>query len=312
MEPRIITDTRLFQYAKKETTPFRLFIQKFKHDWSLVYSGMLAFNLLIAILPMAITLFGILGLVLGNHPDLRNRIRNHIVNAFPPKANDGIREIINMAFKKLYQDAGIILAFGLIFAIIGSSRLFVAIDRCLTIIYRIEERKFLKKNLLAIGMLFLFLILIPLMILASSTPSLLLDVIPNAGGRFGTYLAGLLLSLFFSFLLFELIYLIIPNKKMTFKQTWCGAIVAAGALQLFMILFPLYVKKSMASYTGQIGFAIILLLFLFYAAIILILGAQINAFCFEHIQPLPVSLGTFVSTLANEYHEKEAREPLNI
>jgi len=311
MESTII-NTRLFKYAKKETTPYRLFIQKFKHDWSLVFSGMLAFNLLIALLPMAITLFGILGIILGKHPDLQNRIKNKIIDTFPPKANDGIRAIMNMAFTKLYHDAGIILALGLLFAIIGSSRLFISIDRCLTIIYRVEERKFVKKYLLAIAMLFLFLILIPLMIAASSAPSLLLGVIPNAGGRFGTYIAGLVTSLFFSFVLFEIIYLIIPNKKMEFKQTWCGSIVAAGALQLFMILFPLYVKKFMASYTGQIGFAVILLLFLFYAAVILILGAQINAFFFEHIQPLPVPLGSFVSTLAHEYHDQEVRQPLNV
>ena len=307
-----ITNTRLFQYAKKETTPYRLFVQKFKHDWSLVFSGMLAFNLLIALLPMAITLFGILGIILSNHPHLRDRMRNKIIDTFPPKANDGLRAIMNMAFRKLQHDAGVILALGLLFAIIGSSRLFIAIDRCLTIIYRVEERRFVQKYLLAVCMLLLFLILIPLMIAASSAPSILLNVIPNAGGRFGTYIAGLVTSLFFSFILFEIIYLIIPNKKMKFKQTWCGSIVAAGALQLFMILFPLYVRKCMNSYTGQIGFAVILLLFLFYAAVILILGAQINAFFFEHIQPLPVSLGSFVSTLAREYHEKEARQPLNV
>ena len=307
-----ITNTRLFQFAKKETTPFRLFIQKFKYDWSLVFSGMLAFNLLITLLPMAITLFGILGLVLSNHPDLRDHIKHKIVDAFPPKVDNGIREIINMAFRKLSHDAGLILAIGILFAFIGSSRLFIAIDRCLTIIYRIEERKLIKKYILAITMLLLFLILIPLMIGASSTPSLLLGVVRNAGGRFGVFMLGLLISLFFSFVLFEIIYYIIPNKPMTFKQTWCGSIVAASALQLFMILFPLYVKNFMASYTGQIGFAVILLLFLFYAAIILILGAQINAFFFEHIQPLPVSLGTFVSTLAHEYNQREAREPLNV
>ncbi|CAF3060446.1 unnamed protein product [Rotaria socialis] len=307
-----ITNTRLFQYAKKETTPFRLFIQKCKHDWSFVFSGMLAFNLLIALLPMAVTLFGILGFVLGNHPELRNHIRNKIIDAFPPKANDGLREIMNMAFRQLYHDAGLILSFGILFAIIGSSRLFIAIDRCLTIIYRIEERRFFGKYLLAIGMLFLFLTLIPLMMAASSAPSLLLGVIPNTGGRLGAFITGVLLSLFFSFLLFEIIYLIIPNKKMTFKQTWCGSIVAAGALQLFMILFPIYVRKCMTSYTGQLGFAVILVVFLFYAAVILILGAQINAFFFEHIQPLPVPLGSFVGTLAHEYHQKEARKLLNV
>lgn len=308
----VISNTRLFQYAKKETTPYRLFVQKVKHDWSMVFAGMLAFNLLVTLLPMAITFFGIFGLVLGNHPELRNRLRDNIVKAFPGKAGSGVREIMNMAFKKLYHDAGVILILGILFAILGSSRLFVAIDRCLTLIYRVEERRFVKKYLLAIGMLFLFLILIPLMIVASSTPSLLLSVIPNAGGRLGTYVAGLLISFLFSFLLFEIIYLVIPNKKMTLKHTWCGAVAAAAALQLFMILFPLYVRYAMSTYTGQIGVAAILLLFLFYAAVILILGAQINAFFFEHIQPLPVALGSFVSTLAHEYHAKEAREPLHV
>jgi uncharacterized BrkB/YihY/UPF0761 family membrane protein len=142
------------------------------------------------------------------------------------------------------------------------------------------------------------------MIIASSTPSILLDIIPNVGGRFGTYILGLLTSLSVTFLLFEIIYLLIPNKKMTFKQTWCGSIIAAGALQLFMILFPLYLRKYWTSYTGQIGLAVILILFLFYFAIILILGAQINAFFFEHIQPLPVPLGTFISKLFEDYNEK--------
>ena len=299
-----VTNGDLFENVKQETKPYRLFFQKFRHDWSLALSNMLAFNLLIALLPMAIILFGILGLILSNNINLQNRIINNIINTFPPKANDGLREIINLAFKRLYHDAGVLLTFGILFSIIGCLRLFIAIDRCLTIIYRIEERKFVKKYFLALKMLFLFLILIPLMILASSAPSILLDTIPNTAGRFGTYILGFLTSLVLSFILFEIIYFLIPNKKMTFKRTWCGSIISAGALQLFMILFPLYIRKYMMSYTGQIGFAFILILFLFYFAIILILGAQINAFFFEHIQPLPAPIGTFISKLMEDYDGK--------
>jgi uncharacterized BrkB/YihY/UPF0761 family membrane protein len=144
------------------------------------------------------------------------------------------------------------------------------------------------------------------MIIASSIPSVLLDNIPNAGGRFGTYILGFVISLSITFLLFEIIYFLIPNKKMKFKQTWCGSIIAAGALQLFMILFPLYIRTSMTSYRGQIGFAVILILFIFYFAIVLISGAQINAFFFEHIQSLPVPLGTFISKLTEDYDGKTA------
>ena len=290
----IVINRRSESSADEEPKPWLLFYYKLKHDWSLTLSSMLAFNLLMALLPMAMILFGLLGLVLAQHVNFQDRIRTKIINAFPPKANDSVRELVNLALEKLYHDAATIVTCGILLAIVGSSRLFVAIDRCLTIIYRVEERKFLPKYLLALKMLLLFLLLIPLMIFASSVPSFLLDVIPNAGGRFGAYVVGLLSSLVISFGLFEIIYLLIPNKKMTFRQTCRGALLAAGALQLFMILFPLYVRQFMTSYTGQIAFVVILLLFLFYFALILILGAQVNAFFFEQIPPFPVPLGTLV------------------
>ena len=199
------------------------------------------------------------------------------------------------------SDAGLILAIGIIFALFGASRLVIAIDNCLTIVYRVPEREFLRENLLAIGMIFLFIILIPLMLAASSAPSALISFIPGGGGRFGTFLAGMLCSMLIAFVLFETIYWIVPNKKMSFRVTWCGALVAAATLEFFILLFPLYVRKFMGNYAGQIGFAVILLLFLFYFATILILGAQINAFFFEHYEPLAEGLGTYISQMHEEH-----------
>jgi uncharacterized BrkB/YihY/UPF0761 family membrane protein len=143
------------------------------------------------------------------------------------------------------------LAIGIIFALFGSSRLFIAIDKCMTIIYRLPERPFLKQNLLAFGMLFLFITIIPIMLAASSAPSALLSIIPGGGGRFGTFLAGTVFSLATGFVFFESIYWFVPNKKMSFKVTWCGALVAACTLELFIILFPLYVRRFMGNYAGK-------------------------------------------------------------
>ncbi|CAF1106440.1 unnamed protein product [Didymodactylos carnosus] len=290
-----LNDTKLFQVARRETKPYRQFFSKFMHDWSLDLAAMLAYNLLIALLPIAVALFGILAIILGKYSNFQDTIKKKIVNSFPDNTTrEALEQVVGLAFTRLYHDAGFILAVGIIFAIFGSSRLFLAIDRCMTIIYRLQERTFLKQNLLALGMLFLFIILIPLMIAASSAPSFLLGLVKASSSRFGTYLAGLVTSLLISFVLFETIYFIIPHKKMTFKQTWCGSLVAAIALELFLILFPLYVRKFMTNYAGSIGFAVILLLFFYYFATILILGGQINAFFFEHIQGLPDGLGTFV------------------
>jgi uncharacterized BrkB/YihY/UPF0761 family membrane protein len=89
------------------------------------------------------------------------------------------------------------------------------------------------------------------MFAASSAPTVLLRIIPGGGGSVGAYLAGMIFSLFCAFIFFETIYWFIPNKKMSFKATWRGALTAAGTLELFIILFPLYVKNFMNNYAGK-------------------------------------------------------------
>ena len=89
------------------------------------------------------------------------------------------------------------------------------------------------------------------MIIVSSIPSFFFHLIPGDLGRFGSWLGGIFVSLFIAFVLFESIYLLIPNKKMTLKNTWCGALVAALTLEIFLILFPIYMRSSMDNYAGQ-------------------------------------------------------------
>ena len=60
---------------------------------------------------------------------------------------------------------------------------------------------------------------------------------------------------------------------MNLTQTWYGALIAAVLLDIFL---------------GLIGFAILVILFFYYFGLILILGAQINAYFVERHQPSPV------------------------
>ncbi|CAM4842125.1 unnamed protein product, partial [Rotaria magnacalcarata] len=253
--------------------------------------------LLITLLPIAVALFGILGLVLKNYPDTQKEVKDKIIHLFPSDntTQGGIKQVVDLAFNQLSKDAGLILAIGIFFALFGGCGLCISMCKCMTIVYRLPQRTFLRQNMLAFGMLFFFIIIIPIILAASSAPSALLSIIPGGGGRFGTFLAGMLFSLIVAFIFFESIYWFVPNKKMSFKVTWCGSLVAAGTLEIFIILFPLY---------------IILLLFFFYFATILILGAQINAFFFEHYKPLVDGLGTYLSYMHDEHGVGDQRRPL--
>ena len=61
---------------------------------------------------------------------------------------------------------------------------------------------------------------------------------------------------------------------------------------------------------GQIGFAVILLLFLYYFATILMLGAEINAFFYDNYQPFADGLGTYISQMHDEHGVGNRDKPL--
>ncbi|CAF3441425.1 unnamed protein product [Rotaria sp. Silwood1] len=307
-----IKSSTIVEHGQEKMKIACLFLKKFLHDWSLNFAAMLAFDLLISLLPMAVAFFGILGIVLRNNPYAQQEIKDKIINSFSNNntTNSGIKQIVDIAFNQLSEEAGVIFFIGLIFALFGSSRLFVAIQKCMTIIYRVPQRTFLDANVLAFGAVFVFIIIVPVMLAFSSAPSVLISTIPGGSSRFGVFAAGIIFSLLCAFIFLELIYLYMPNKKMSFKVTWCGALIAACILEVFIILFPLYVRKFMGNYTGQIGFAVILLLFFYYFAIIIILGAQINAFFFDNYQPLLDGLGTYLSEMHEEYGVDHPRRPL--
>jgi hypothetical protein len=141
------------------------------------------------------------------------------------------------------------------------------------------------------------------MIFASTGPALVLSIlqktplglIPGSPVIFG--LGGTLSSLLVTFVLFEAIYIVVPNQRISFRNSWRGAVFAAIAMQIYMTLFPLYASRALGNYVGQAGFAVILLAFFYYFAVILLLGAEVNAFFSEGVRPIPNDIVTFVSTM---------------
>ena len=78
-----LKSSSIFQNGQRTTKPFRRFLRKFLNDWSMDFSAMLAYNLLIALLPIAVALFGTLGLILTNYPDLEDKVKKKIIESFP-------------------------------------------------------------------------------------------------------------------------------------------------------------------------------------------------------------------------------------
>ena len=284
------------QTAVKNAKPLLDFWNKFNNDWSWNLSAALAYNLLMAMFPFCTAALAILGLVLGGlSPQQYNTLVNHFIEVFPSATSAQISAILNGASEELSKANGILWIITIGFAIYYGSRLFVLMENCFGIIYHIRPRTFIAQNFTAIGMLILFIVLIPVSIGAGALTALAISLLPGqfSGGIVDViqFLAGYLAA----YLLFQAIYIIIPNQKIRFRKSWLGAATAALLLQLYVVFFPLYIEHFLSGLAAAIGSVVILLIFFYYFAMILILGAEINAFFAEGVMTT-FDLVTIVST----------------
>src|SRR5436305_2030965 len=78
------------QTIQKDTKPLRAFITKFNNDWSMNLSAALAYNLLMAIFPIALAILAILGIVLGSlSPTEYSKLQGQILTALPVSTPPG-------------------------------------------------------------------------------------------------------------------------------------------------------------------------------------------------------------------------------
>ncbi len=257
------------------------------------FAAGLAFNLITAIFPIAIAIIAIAGLIFGSFdPSFQGTLIQSIENVFPQQISSG--HILEPALKSLSKNAEFLVIIAVLIAIFGGSRLFVSIENYFDIIYHTRPRDVIRQNIMALAMLLLFIILVPLMVFASSIPALVQSILKatpvsqvSDNGFIFTAL-GIFTALLITWVLFEAIYIVVPNQHISFRNSWLGAVVAAIALQIYLIVFPFYVTHFL-----------ILLFFFYYFAVILLLGAEINAFFAERVYATPDNLAAMVHQLTS-------------
>jgi membrane protein len=89
--------------------------------------------------------------------------------------------------------------------------------------------------------------------------------------------------LFLVVLAFALVYYYAPDVEQRFRWISPGSIVAVVAWLLFSLAFSLYVEFGSFDAYGSIAGIIILMLYIYYSAFIMLVGAELNQVVEEHI-----------------------------
>jgi membrane protein len=243
---------------------------------------LLAYTLLMSIVPLLAMFLSFFGLFLnGLAPGAEQQLIGQIGAATPSG-----RAFIEPALHRLAASSGVLALLTILLSAWFGSRLFVAIEQCFGIIYRLPQRGLLRQNLIALLMLLLFVVLIPVLLAVSAAPSFLSTHLVDqllghsTAARLWLALATGIVGWLTASLLFLVIYALMPNRPLRLHDAWRGALIAGALLEVYVIGFPFYATYLLQpdSYGATVGFAVLVLVFFYYFGVILLLGAEINSF----------------------------------
>jgi membrane protein len=276
------TSSGAMHTVARNVKPFQAFLTKFTNDWSMNLAAGLAYNLILAMFPLVIAVMAILGFMVGNlDPAVYTTLTHQLENSFP--AVTASHNLIASALLQLEKDSGVLGILAILLATFNGSRLFVFMEGCLDIIYQVRPRAVIPQNVIALLMVLLFVILIPLMVVASLGPTFVFSALQKTpvgllpGSSLLLGVGGILGGLIASYLLFQVMYLVVPHQNIRVRQSWQGSVIAAVLLETYLALFPLYATRFLGAFSGAISL-LILLVFFYYFAVILFLGAEVNAY----------------------------------
>ncbi len=246
-------------------------------------SGMVAYNLLLSLFPLALLALFIASRVLQSE-DLQNSIFADIQQLFPSAAEGTITD----ALERVRTSSTSIGIFALVTSIWFGSSFWGALDTAFCRIYHVRCRTWLEQKRFALGMLVVVLAFIAATVLIPTAQSLLIK--GAEGLPFGlddvravVIVLTLAASLLLVFGILCVIYWSVPNRFVPWSAIWPGAALATVAIGVVDYTFPLYLSNisTIARIGTTLIFIVIVLLWFYALAIIILGGAVVNALRFE-------------------------------
>jgi len=262
----------------------KAFMEKFGKDWSMNLCSLLAYNFLGAIFPLLLGILALGALVLP--PSMIHSVGTSLNGAIPSAANgqNGLNLDFNTVLDSFKKGSGLAAVVSFLALLWTGSSLFGVMENCFSIIYRTKDRDFVWQKLMSVAMILIFAVLTPLSFVASSISGSYqqltkgLGNVPGLGLLFA--IGGFVIGAAFGFVLFLLIYIIVPNVKISWTHSWRGALVAGILFEAASLVFPFYTTHfaGKSQFGAVAGLLAILTLWFWVISLILIVGAQVNSF----------------------------------
>ena len=253
-------------------------------DWSADKASRLAAALayysLLSLAPLLVIVIAIAGFFLG-HDAASGRVAGELGAVVGSEPAQGIQSVVASAHAPSTGLFSTIVGIATLF--VGASGVFGELQSSLNTIWEVKPKpgrgilgelkdRFLSFTMV-LGVAFLLLISLVLSSLLSAIGTRFSGALP--GGEALWQMINFGFSLAVVTLLFALIFKYIPDAKIAWRDVWLGAAVTAVLFTIGKFLLGLYLgKAAVGSSYGAAGSIIALVVWVYYAAQILFLGAE--------------------------------------
>ncbi len=244
-------------------------------------SASLAYYTVFSLGPLLIMIIYLCSIFFGREA-IEGTIYTQIDGFVGREAADQIQGIIkNVALEGKGGFAAII---GIITLLIGATTVFAEIQDSINSIWGLKAKpklgvmKLLKDRLLSFGIIgslgFLLLVSLGVTAIVDALGNRLKDAFPDIAVVV-FYIINLLLTLVITTGLFGVIFKVLPDAKIKWKDVFGGALATSVLFIIGKLLISLYISKSeIGTAYGAAGSLVILIVWIYYSAIILYFGAE--------------------------------------
>lgn len=248
-----------------------------EHNVSRV-AGQLSYFMLLSIFPFLI----FINALIGSFDISIMRLSAVIEPIFPPQ----VVALINGYIEHTMANQSIgLLSIGIIVVIFSASKSVRSLDFAINTAYGTTESKNVFKDFLY-SMLFVIAAAITIVIVAlfvTLSSDFLTEIIKvNHLSEFAVSVLGVcrwVMLVAILFFILAIVYKITPNKKVSAMSIFPGTTLATLGLILLTYGFSTYVDHFMRGsiFNGTIGVVVMLMLWIYFASVIIVLGAELNS-----------------------------------
>jgi membrane protein len=259
-------------------------VTEFIADEMSTYASALAYQMLFSLFPFILFLIALIGFL--HLPDFFSWLRLQSELVLPPQALEQVNPVID----QLQQSKGGLLSVGIVIALYTASAGVRLMMSAMNAAYDVVEGRPLWKRfplsiIYTVGIAGMLLIAAALMVLG---PQVMEWIAKQVGLEYFIVtlwtIARWPVIVILLMVAVALIYYVMPDVKQEFRFITPGSVLAVVVWIIASLGFGLYVKEF-ANYNamyGSIGAIIVLLLYFYISAAVLLLGAEMNA-VIEHM-----------------------------